>query len=70
MYRGTTNGITILYQLQRVDLAHLEIFHAKVGKDGIMVFMAMSSKEGLGEPSQMSLLCLHTQSKDVDEDKI
>ena len=30
-----TYGITILYHLHHVDLAHYEIFCAKVGKGGI-----------------------------------
>ena len=32
------HGITILYHLQSVDLAHREIFRAKVGKGGINIF--------------------------------
>ena len=38
------HGIIILYHLHQVDLAHREIFRAKVGKGGINTRISFSKK--------------------------
>ena len=40
------HGITILYHLHRVDLAHQVMFHAKVGKCGIKLLVVLISFQG------------------------